>query len=86
MIQITERYAINVLSDCYGVGVNSGKKTNEKKYPSRWFYADLESAMKKISMLLENEELSIVSSLNDAIKAIVKARERMDKAIHAALK
>lgn len=63
MIQVTSKYAINVLPECYAVAVfkgiakkdGHGCKEGDRMYVSNWYYGSLEDALIKISTLIEKD-------------------------------
>lgn len=78
MIQVTDKYAINVMPECYAVGIykytaksDSKKiKAGDRIYDYRYFYGNLEGALKKISTLIEMDGLPQFSPLISAIERI----------------
>lgn len=78
MIQVTDKYAINVLPDCYAVAVykytakqdSERVKAGERIYGNEYFYGDLEGALKKISSLIEKDGLPQFSPLISAIERV----------------
>jgi len=63
VIQVTDKYAINVLPECYavctfrGIAKKDGKglKEGDRMYVSNWYYGSLEDALIKISTLIEKD-------------------------------
>lgn len=63
MIQVTSKYVINVLPECYAVAVfrgiakkdGHGYKEGDRMYVSNWYYGSLEDALIKISTLIEKD-------------------------------
>lgn len=63
MIQVTDKYAINILPECYAVATfrgiakkdGKGYKEGDRIYVSNWHYPTLEDALIKISTLIEKD-------------------------------
>ena len=93
MIQVTDKYAINVTPECYAVAVykytakqDSKKiKAGERIYENEYFYGDLEGALKKISSLIEKDGLPQFSPLISAIERVerihLETREYIKRAV-----
>lgn len=92
MIQVTDKYAINVMPECYAVGIyrytaksDSKKvKTGDRVYDYRYFYGDLEGALKKISRLIEKDGLPQFSPLISAIERVERVHLEMQEYIKEA--
>lgn len=82
MIQVTDKYAINVLPECYAVCVfqgiakteSRGRKKGDKIYVGNWYYGSLEDALIKISTLIEKD---VASDCQTQIEALIARIERL---------
>lgn len=93
MIQVTEKYAISILPECYSVCVfrgiakkdGKGYKEGERIYVGNWYYPTLEGALIKISSLIEKDNADRLLTLNSAIERIerihLETREYIKEAV-----
>lgn len=82
MIQVTDKYAINILPDCYAVATfrgiakkdGKGYKEGDRIYVSNWYYGSLDGALIKILTLCEKDaaEASCIQ-----IQALIDRIERL---------
>ena len=88
MIQVTEKYCINVCPECYAVGVKSGtdKRNGREVYQYLYFYATLEGALIKISSMIEKSNLKACEELREAVKIIAEVHKDTDNIIRQAVK
>lgn len=89
MIQVTDKYAINILPECYAVAVfrgiakkdGKGYKAGERIYVNNWYYPGLEGALIKISNLIEKDGADRLPTLETAIESITQTHAETRKLI-----
>ena len=94
MIEVTDKYAINVLPECYAVctfrGIakkdDKGLKEGDRIYVGNWYYASLEDALIKISTLLERDlaegsNIQIQAFIDRIVRLHFEMREYIKKAV-----
>ena len=95
MIQVTSKYAINVLPECYAVctfqGIakkdSKGLKEGDRIYVGKWYYGTLEDALIKISALVEKDVADgSCIQIQQLIDRIVRAHFEMREYIKEAVK
>lgn len=84
MIQVTDKYSIKVMPDCYAVAVRTSNGEKGPNYDYRYFYADLEGALKKISRLIEKDGLPQFSPLISSIERVERVHLEMQEYIKEA--
>ena len=70
VIQVTDKYAINTMPECYAVAVKVSKPDKEAKYVGRYFYGSFEEALIKISTLIEKDALQGSITLQQAVDRV----------------
>ena len=94
MIEVTDKYAINVLPECYavctfrGIAKKDGKglKEGDRIYVGNWYYDTLEDALIKISTLLEKDLaddscIRIEALIDRIVKLHFEMREYIKRAV-----
>lgn len=89
MIQVTDKYAISIMPECYSVCVfrgiakkdSKGYKEGERIYVGNWYYPTLEDALIKISSLIEKDNADGLLTLNSAIERIEQTHAETRKLI-----
>lgn len=83
MIQVTDKYGINIYPDCYSVLAPTyyDKKTGKPNLESRWYYSTFHEALKKITLLEERDALRDCTDLKTALQTIEATRKEMERYI-----
>ena len=89
MIQVTDKYAISILPECYAVAVfrgiakkdGKGYKEGERIYVGNWYYPSLEGALLKISSLIEKDNADGCRTLISAVESIKQTHAETRKLI-----